>query len=150
MNIYPNKQMKYLLLILATTGTALSFAGIFNSAGASELTANLNSVVNNKTIAQVRTCPKYAGGGRLSAKAETQNFLIHICNRQGKLFYTGISKRDGKGIYSLPAYTEEGTGYVAKNGKYEYIVTGANLDIIKNGKVVRSENVIRYISGYSN
>ncbi|MBD2500666.1 hypothetical protein H6G83_08545 [Anabaena azotica FACHB-119] len=150
MNIYPNKQMKYLLLILATTGTALSFASIFNSASASELTVNVNSVVNNKTIAQARTCPKYAGGGRLSAQVETRNFLIHICDRQGKLFYTGISKRDGKGIYSLPTYTEEGTGYVAKNGQYEYIVTGASLDIFKNGKVVQSENVIRYISGYSN
>ncbi|BAT55832.1 hypothetical protein NOS3756_48250 [Nostoc sp. NIES-3756] len=151
MNIYSHKQMKSLLLTLATAcGTALSFTTTFNSAIASELTASTNSVVNSKTIAQVRSCPKYAGGGRLAAQIETRNFLIHFCNRRGKLFYTGISKRDGKGIYSLPAYTEEGTGYVVKNGKYEYIVTGASLDILRNGKVIQSEQVIKYVSGYSN
>jgi hypothetical protein len=151
MNIFSHKQMKSLLLALATAcGTALSFTTTFNSAIASELTASTNSVVNSKTIAQVRSCPKYAGGGRLEVQIETRNFLIHFCNRRNKLFYTGISKRDGKGIYSLPAYTEEGTGYVVKNGKYEYIVTGASLDILRNGKVIQSEQVIKYVSGYSN
>lgn len=151
MNTYSCKQMKSLLLTLATVcGTALSFTTTFNSAIASELMPSRNSAVNSTTIAQARSCPKYAGGGRLAAQIETRNFLIHFCDRQGKLYYTGISKRDGKGIYSLPAYTEEGTGYVVKNGKYEYIVTGASLDIVRNGKVIQSEPVIRYVSGYYN
>ncbi|MBD2343167.1 hypothetical protein [Anabaena subtropica] len=151
MNTYPNQQMKSLLLILATTcGTALSFVGNVNSAVASELIANHNSAINSRTIANVSTCPQYAGGGRLSAQIETRNFIIHLCKRRGKLFYTGVSKRNGRGIYSLPAYTEEGTGYVARNGRYEYVVNGASLDIINNGKLIQSESVIRYISGYSN
>ncbi|MBD2252943.1 hypothetical protein H6G14_16800 [Nostoc parmelioides FACHB-3921] len=151
MNIYSQKKMKSLLFILATTlGTSLSFTGSVNSAIASELTANKNSAVNVGNIASLRTCPKYAGGGRLSARIETPNFIIHLCERRKKLFYTGISKHTGKGIYSLPAYVEEGTGYVAKNGKYEYIVTGASLDIIKNGKVIQSETVTKFTSDYAN
>lgn len=151
MNIFPNRQMKSLLLILATTcGTALSIFGTVNFAVASELTANKNSAVNSRNIARVSTCPKYTGGGKLFAKIETRNFIIHLCDRRGTLFYTGISKQNGRGIYSLPTYSEEGIGIIAKNGQYEYVVTGAELSISKNGKLLQSERVIKYVSGNSN
>lgn len=74
---------------------------------------------------------------------ETANFRVYICaNRQNKYFYNGVSKRNGNGI-TLPAITEEGTGYVATNGQYEYIVNGASLTILRNGNVIREERVIQ-------
>ncbi|MBW4642968.1 MAG: hypothetical protein KME23_08240 [Goleter apudmare HA4340-LM2] len=139
MNNSYQKQKSSLAIALATAcGAASLLAGTLgaSSAQASEL------------IASASVCPKYAGGGQLEAYIETRNFSIHLCRRRGQLFYTGVSKKDGKGIRSLRAYTEEGTGYVVTNGQYEYIVNGASLDILRNGKVLQSEPVIRYVSGY--
>ncbi|MBU7584470.1 MAG: hypothetical protein KAF91_16410 [Nostoc sp. TH1S01] len=112
--------------------------------------ASAAQTVSNQIIANAYTCPRYAGGGQLEAYIETTNFYIHICNKSGKLFYTGISKLNGKGVRSLRAYTEEGTGYVVKNQNYEYVVNGASLDIIKNNRVIQTDPVIKYVSGYSN
>lgn len=154
MNSFHQIQNKSLSLILATAcGAAALLTGIVgtsSSASATQLESTQVSTVHNQLIANAYTCPQYAGGGRLEAYIETTNFYIHICNKRGKLFYTGISKLNGKGIRSLRAYTEEGTGYVVKNKNYEYVVNGASLDIIKNGRVIQTEPVIKYVSGYSN
>jgi len=154
MNSFQQIQNKSLSLILATAcGAASLITGIIgtsSSVGAVELASTQVSTVNSQIIANAYTCPRYAGGGRLEAYIETSNFYIHICNKSGKLFYTGISKLDGKGIRSLRAYTEEGTGYIVKNKNYEYVVNGVSLDIIKNGRVIQTDPVIKYVSGYSN
>ncbi|AFY32853.1 hypothetical protein [Calothrix sp. PCC 7507] len=135
MNSFNQKLQKSLPVVLATAcGVASLLAGTSFSAVASE---------------QIATCPKSAGGGQLSAYIETSNFYIYLCQRRGKLFYTSTSKHSGKGIRSLPAYIEEGTGTVAKNGQYEYIVDGLRLEIVKNGKVLQTDPVIKYVSGHS-
>ena len=81
-------------------------------------------------------------GYSLDLVVETKNFYASICaNTAGKLIYTGIDKRNSKGT-TLPAYTEEGTGYVAERGKYSYIITGASLSITRNNREIVNENVI--------
>jgi len=138
---------KSFALILATASLLTGTFGTSSSAVASELVATQASAINTQIIASASTCPKYAGGGILEANIETRNFSIYICKRSGKLFYTSTSKLNGKGIRSLPAYTEEGTGYIAKNGKYEYVVNGVSLEILKNGKVLQIDPVIKYVRG---
>jgi hypothetical protein len=81
-------------------------------------------------------------GSSLDLVVETKNFYASICsNPSGKYIYTGIDKRNNRGI-TLPAYTEEGTGYVAEKGKYSYILTGASLSITRNNKEIVNEDVI--------
>ncbi|MBE9004287.1 hypothetical protein IQ259_04400 [Fortiea sp. LEGE XX443] len=150
MNSFHQTQNKLFGIILATASLLTGIVGTSSSAIAAPLLSTQLSAVNSKMIANAYSCPWHAGGGRLEAYIETTNFYIHICNKRGKLFYTGISKLNRQGIRSLRAYTEEGTGYVAKNKEYEYIVNGASLDIVKNGKVVQTDPVIKYVSGYSN
>jgi hypothetical protein len=154
MNKLNQKPKRSLAIVLATTcGVASLLSAIFDtsdSAFASEFIATKSLAAKNDIIANAYTCPRYAGGGKLDAYIETPNFDIYICKKLGKLFYTGTSKRNGKGTRPLPTYVEEGTGYVARNGNYEYVVNGAALEIIKNGKVLQTDPVIRYISGYAN
>lgn len=148
MNTFKHKSQKSLAIALSTASLLAATFGTFSTAIGSELTANHSSVINSQTIASASTCPKSAGGGQLDAYIETSNFSIYLCKRRGQLFYTSTSKTNGKGIRSVKAYTEEGTGYVAKNGQYEYIVTGAKLEIFRNGKLLQTDPVIKYVSGY--
>ncbi|OCQ98882.1 hypothetical protein BCD64_22825 [Nostoc sp. MBR 210] len=148
MNSFYQVQNKSFALILATASLLSGVAGISSSVSAAQLESTPVSTVNSQKIAQASNCPRYAGGGRLEAYIETTNFYIHICNKKGNLFYTGISKSTGKGIRSLRAYSEEGTGYVARNNNYEYVVNGAGLDIVKNGRVIQTDRVLKYVSGY--
>ncbi|MDM9380587.1 hypothetical protein QUB80_07695 [Chlorogloeopsis sp. ULAP01] len=154
MNKVNQKAKRSLSIVLTTTcGVASLLTAIFNttySAFASEFIATKSLAAKNDIIANAYTCPQYAGGGKLDAYIETPNFNIYICKKLGKLFYIGTSKRSGKGTRPLLTYVEEGTGYVAKNGNYEYVVNGAVLEILKNGKVVQTDPVIKYISGYTN
>jgi hypothetical protein len=138
---------KSFALILATASLLTGTFGTSSSAVASELVATQASPINTEIIASASTCPKYAGEGILEAQIETRNFSIYICKKNGKLFYTSTSKLNGKGIRSLPAYSEEGTGYIAKNGKYEYVVNGVSLEILKNGKVLQTDPVVKYVRG---
>lgn len=74
---------------------------------------------------------------------ETSNFHIYLCyNHSNQLYYYGVKKSNGSTI-ALRARAEEGTGYVAKNGAYDYIVTGASLSVYKNGKRILEQRVIR-------
>ncbi|MBD2440355.1 hypothetical protein H6G69_26795 [Nostoc sp. FACHB-110] len=149
-NFQQIQNKSFSLILAATCGAASLLTGIAgtSSASAAQLESTPVSAVNSQIIAKTSVCPRYAGGGRLEAYFETTNFYIHICNKNGNLFYTGISKSTGKGIRSLPAYSEEGTGYVAPNKNYEYVVNGANLEIVKNGRVIQTDRVVKYVSGY--
>jgi hypothetical protein len=145
------QKAKALFYLSLATGTASLLAGTLitaTAATASQLPATQSPVSNNQIIANASVCPKYAGGGQLEAYIETRNFHIHLCRRRGQLFYTGLAKKNGKAIRSLRAYAEEGTGYVVQNGRYEYIVNGVRLEILRNDRVIQSEPVIRYVSGY--
>ncbi|MEG4199966.1 hypothetical protein [Microcoleus sp. Pol12A5] len=74
---------------------------------------------------------------------ETSNFRIYLCyNHAHQLYYYGVKKSNGSTI-ALRAQTEEGTGYVATNGTYDYIVTGASLSIYNKGKRILEQRVIR-------
>ncbi|XZN93479.1 MAG: hypothetical protein ACM65M_11930 [Microcoleus sp.] len=82
-------------------------------------------------------------GQKVEHYFETSNFRIYLCyNHANQLYYYGVKKSNGSTI-SLRARTEEGTGYVAKNGAYDYIVTGASLSVYKNGKRILEQRVIR-------
>lgn len=82
-------------------------------------------------------------GQKVEQYFETNNFHIYLCyDSSNQIFYHGVDKRNGASI-NLPVYTEEGTGYVAENGNYDYIVTGASLSIYENGKLILEETVIR-------
>lgn len=82
-------------------------------------------------------------GQKVENYFETSNFRIYLCyNKANQLYYYGVKKSNGSTI-ALRARTEEGTGYVAKNGAYDYIVTGASLSIYKNGKRILEQRVIR-------
>ncbi|MGB3691171.1 MAG: hypothetical protein WA865_17070 [Spirulinaceae cyanobacterium] len=98
-------------------------------------------VTPQKTTASASSefCPDRAGGGPQVAFYETKNFYIYICDID-RLYYHGVSKKDSSFI-NLPAYTEEGTGYVAENGDYTYIVNGAALTVMQGNKVLQEENV---------
>lgn len=82
-------------------------------------------------------------GQKVEQYFETNNFRIYLCyDNSNQIFYYGVDKRNGASI-ALPAYTEEGTGYVAENGEYDYIVTGASLSVYQNSKLILEETVIR-------
>ncbi|MBD2576886.1 hypothetical protein [Oscillatoria sp. FACHB-1406] len=85
-------------------------------------------------------------GQKVENYFETNNFQIYLCyNSSNQIFYYGVDKRNGASI-TLPASTEEGTGYVAENGEYNYIVTGASLSVYQNGKPIVEEKVIQSLS----
>ncbi|MCU0541194.1 MAG: hypothetical protein MUE44_03285 [Oscillatoriaceae cyanobacterium Prado104] len=74
---------------------------------------------------------------------ETSSYRIYLCyNGRNQKFYYGVKKSNGSTI-ALRAKTEEGTGYVATNGAYDYIVTGAELTVHKKGKLILKQRVIR-------
>lgn len=82
-------------------------------------------------------------GQKVEKYFETKNFHIYLCyNHANQLYYYGVKKSNGNTL-ALRARTEEGTGYVAKNGAYDYIVTGASLSVYKNGKQILEQRVIR-------
>ncbi len=101
--------------------------------------------VPKKAVSQENTsegsefCPDRAGGAPQVAFYETKNFYVYICDVD-QLYYHGVSKKDGNFI-NLPAYAEEGTGYVAENGDYTYIINGASLTVMQGDKVLQEERV---------
>lgn len=84
-------------------------------------------------------CPDTAGGGPMVDYFETDNFWIYICAADG-LYYHGVSKGDYSYV-TLPVYAEEGTGYVAVNGDYTYIVNGAALSIYEGRTLLQEDSV---------
>ena len=66
-------------------------------------------------------------GQKVENYFETSNFRIYLCyNSANQLYYYGVKKSNGNTI-ALRARREEGTGYVAKNGAYDYIVKEKNI-----------------------
>lgn len=95
-------------------------------------------------LAQSNSCPDRAGGMSMEAYIETENFWIYICKgSQNQLYYHGVNKETYEFI-TLPAYAEEGTGYVADNGDYTYIVTGLSLGIYRGNRLLQEDSVERY------
>ncbi|NER38618.1 MAG: hypothetical protein F6J93_32475 [Oscillatoria sp. SIO1A7] len=130
-------------IALASIGAFLFFSP---SVGAALKTSNLE-----ETSAEARPsdmpvqvaqayCPDRSGGLPMVDFFETDNFWIYICQSEG-LYYHGVEKPDGNNYITLPAYAEEGTGYVADNKGYSYIVNGAALSIYRDGYLIQKDAV---------
>ena len=131
-------------LALASVGAFLFFTP---SVGAALKASNLGETPTEARssdipvqVAQQAYCPDRAGGLPMVDFFETDNFWIYICQSDG-LYYHGVSKPDGNNYITLPAYAEEGTGYVAENKGYTYIVNGAALSIYRDGYLIQEESV---------
>lgn len=88
-----------------------------------------------------RYCPDGAGGTPLVNFYETDNFWVYICEAD-QLYYYGVEKGSGSSI-TLPVEAEEGTGYVAVNGEYTYIVNGLSLSIYRGNTLLQEDWVYR-------
>jgi hypothetical protein len=89
-------------------------------------------------LAQQQYCPDRTGGMPMVDFFETDNFWIYICEADG-LYYHGVEKGPNGGYITIPAYVEEGTGYVAENGIYTYIVNGASLSIYEGNTLLQED-----------
>lgn len=72
---------------------------------------------------------------------KTKNFQVLICEGGRQLYYYGIEKGGDRNSITLPAYYEEGTGYVAENGDYAYIVNSDTLSIYRGSTLLQQEQV---------
>jgi len=102
---------------------------------------------NNKAILLAQSnrqlCSQQEENLAQSFYLETANFFANICrDSSGQLIYIGGEKANPENTIKLPAFAEEGTGYVAENGNITYIVTGAALTVVENGVPILEENVI--------
>jgi hypothetical protein len=141
-------QTSLLGLMLFASNPAATFA-IGQSSDPASSISRTQSPIETIQIANSSTPEKLVRdfcrrkGQKVEHYFETSNFRIYLCyNGANQLYYYGVKKSNGKTI-ALRARTEEGTGYVAKNGAYEYIVTGASLSVYKNGKSILEQRVIR-------
>ncbi|MBE9040595.1 hypothetical protein IQ235_07330 [Oscillatoriales cyanobacterium LEGE 11467] len=123
--------------------SAIAFFFLSPFAGATTLNNDRDIAGNHSSTAPLQLarsfCPDSAGGTPQVAFYETNGFWIYICTVEG-LFYHGIEKGSGNYV-TLPAYVEEGTGYVAVNGNYTYIVNGATLAIYEGRTLIQEEYV---------
>jgi hypothetical protein len=141
-------QTSLLGLMLFASNPAATFA-IGQSSDPASSISRTQSPIETIQIANSSTPEKLVRdfcrrkGQKVENYFETSNFHIYLCyNGANQLYYYGVKKSNGKTI-ALRARTEEGTGYVAKNGAYEYIVTGASLSVYKSGKLILEQRVIR-------
>jgi hypothetical protein len=142
-------QTSLLGLMLFASNPAATFALGQSQDYATQTASRTQSPIETIQIARTPTPEQlvrdFCGrkGQKVEKYFETKNFHIYLCyNHANKLYYYGVKKSNGSTIV-LRARTEEGTGYVAKNGAYDYIVTGASLSVYKNGKSILEQRVIR-------
>ena len=91
-------------------------------------------------VAQDAYCLDNYRGDNLRFFVETENFYIYICGNSDDMYYHGVGK-DGSEIILEDVYVEEGTGYVAINGDYTYIVNGAALSIYEGRILIQEDEV---------
>ncbi|MCA1991622.1 MAG: hypothetical protein LDL41_06185 [Coleofasciculus sp. S288] len=122
-----------------------AFLFIIPSAGATELIKIGETVRNSPSESPLQlaqnSCPDRAGGGLIAGFYETDNFYVYICQGD-RLYYHGIDKKTDRYI-TLPVNTEQGRGYVARNGDYTYIINGEALSIYRNGSLVQKDDVYK-------
>ena len=113
----------------------------------SEMKPFFNGHQNEEILITQSFCPDSAGGMPLEDFFETRNFWIYICNNGDDynydLYYHGVEKKNRNNHITLPVYVEEGTGYVAENGNYTYIINGLSLSIYQGRKLLQEEPVMR-------
>ena len=141
-------QTSLLGLMLFATNPAATFALGQSQDYTTQTASRTQSTIETIQIARSSTPEQLVRDfcGRKRQKVEkyfeTKNFHIYLCyNHANQLYYYGVKKSNGSTI-ALRARTEEGTGYVAQNGAYDYIVTGASLSVYKKGKLILEQRVI--------
>ncbi len=72
-------------------------------------------------------------------EGETPNFLISVCSERGQLFYFGQSKQNPNVTVWLPARRVGSGQYRAENGSYSYLVSNNRVEVLRNGRQIRSE-----------
>ncbi|NER32834.1 MAG: hypothetical protein F6J93_01935 [Oscillatoria sp. SIO1A7] len=80
-------------------------------------------------------------GSALVEFFETDNFQVLICEKGGRLYYHGIERGGERSGITLRAYYEEGSGYVAENGEYSYVVNSSTLSIYE-GSVLLQQDLV--------
>ena len=142
-------QTSLLGLMLFASNPAATFAigqsndSMTPSASRTQFPTETRQIANSSTPQKLVRDYCIRKGQKVENYFETSNFRIYLCyNNANQLYYYGVKKSNGNTI-ALRARTEEGTGYVAKNGAYDYIVTGASLSVYKNGKQILEQRVIR-------
>lgn len=116
-------------------------AAIDNNNKIQPITGENTSIELPLELAQGRYCMDDYRGESLRFFAETDNFYIYICgDSYDDMYYHGVGK-DGSEIVLEDVYAEEGTGYVAVNGNYTYIVTGAALSIYEGQTLIQEDYV---------
>ena len=134
-------------LALASIGALLFFSpsvgAVLKTSNLEETSAEVLPSSNMPVQVAQAYCPDRAGGLPMVDFFETDNFWIYICESDG-LYYHGVGKPDGNNYITLPAYAEEGTGYVAENQGYTYIVNGAALSIYRDGYLIQEDAVYQY------
>lgn len=142
-------QTSLLGLMLFASNPAATFALGQSNNPTAPTASRTQSPIETIQIANASTPQKLVSnfcvrkGQKVENYYETSNFRIYLCyNKANQVYYYGVKKSNGSTI-ALRARSEEGTGYVAKNGAYDYIVTGASLSVYKNGKRILEQRVIR-------
>ncbi len=116
-------------------------ANAINTSQAGQQTPQQTATQPNQTpvlLAQFTCLP---GGSELVEFFETDNFQVLICRKAGKLYYHGIERGGDRNGITLPAYYEEGTGYVAENGEYAYIINRSTLSIYQGNTLLQRDRV---------
>ncbi len=147
------KELELELLILSSKESTMNFAlfaklGIFAVTSSFLLISSAKGLAENNRpffLAQSnrQLCSQQQENLLQSFYIETANFFANICqDSSGQLIYIGGEKANPENTIKLPAFAEEGTGYVAENGGTTYILTGAALTVVENGVPILEENVI--------
>ncbi|MBZ8183033.1 M23 family metallopeptidase [Oscillatoria salina] len=77
--------------------------------------------------------------GEAIIAGETDNFRVSVCQQNDQLVYIGQSKQNPTVFVRLPAYSLGGGQYRADNGSYSYYVSPGRVEVMRNGRQIRTE-----------
>ena len=128
-------------IAIAATTLALGIQGTLPANAVIETTE-----VREQTATQINDTPVLLaqficmpGGSQLVEFFETENFQVLICIKGGQLYYHGIERGGDRSGITLPAYYEEGSGYVAENGEYAYVIIHSTLSIYQGNILLQQD-----------
>lgn len=132
--------------VFATIGLLASLTlQQYNLAATATQTINTTGQVQKNSVLLAQsyydTCPR-AEPVRLF---ETKNYWVSICKgNNNALFYRGVKKADrNQGINVENVQVIDGYTYHIRSGSTEYKISKQALVVLRNGKVILKEKVIR-------
>ncbi|BCL34635.1 M23 family metallopeptidase [Nostoc sp. MS1] len=78
--------------------------------------------------------------GMTRLEGETANALVRICDENGQLFYIGELKQNPTQSVKIPAWTVGRNRYQADNGSFSYVVSPEQVQVLRNGSQIRTDN----------